>query len=196
MRLHFGPRPPPQVLSLDIAMSQLHNSHLLASAFPPPAPTDREDGSRVVTSLRLNRRLIIRHALISLAFVLLFLLLNHPEVIVLSRLGSAAWYPATGLVLVLLLGISPWYGFLVCFSAALAGILIYQQPLTSLSGTLGAVACSAFYVGAAYVLRGALHIDLGLRERRDVVRYVSVTTAAAFGSTAIGVACLAADHAI
>jgi signal transduction histidine kinase/DNA-binding response OmpR family regulator len=140
--------------------------------------------------------LVIRHALVSLAFVLLFLLLNHPEVIVLSRLGSAAWYPATGLVLALLLGISPWYGFLVCFSTALAGILIYQQPLTSFSGTVGAVACSAFYVGAACVLRGSLHIDLGLRERRDVVRYVPVTTVAALGSTAVGVACLAADHAI
>jgi len=144
----------------------------------------------------LNKRVIIRHALVSLAFVLLFLLLNHPEVIVLSRLGSAAWYPATGLALALLLGISPRYGFLVCFSTVLAGILIYQQPLMSFSGTVGAVGCTGFYVAAAYVLRGSLRIDLGLRERRDVVRYVAVTTAAALGSTAIGVACLAADHTI
>ncbi len=143
-----------------------------------------------------NKPVIIRHALVSLCFVLLFLLLNFPEVIVLSHLGSAAWYPATGLVLALMLGISPWYGVLVCFSAAVAGILIYQQPLMSLSGTVGAVGCSAFYAAAAYVLRGLLKIDLSLRERRDVVRYVSVTTAAALGSTAIGVACLAADHAI
>src|SRR5580658_5590285 len=148
------------------------------------------------TSLSHKKRVIIRHALVSLSFVLIFLLLNHPGVIVLSHLGSAAWYPATGLVLALMLGISPWYGFLVCFSTALAGILIYQQPLASFGGTVGAVSFGAFYAAAAYVLRGSLKIDLGFRERRDVVRYLSVTTAAALGSTAIGVACLAADHAI
>jgi hypothetical protein len=46
-------------------MSQLHNSHLLASAFQPPAPTAQEHGPRVGTSLRLNKRLIIRHALVT-----------------------------------------------------------------------------------------------------------------------------------
>jgi signal transduction histidine kinase/DNA-binding response OmpR family regulator len=177
-------------------MSQFHNSHLLATPLQPLAPTGREHASQVGTALILNQRVIIRHALVSLALVLLFLLLNHPEVIVLSRLGSVAWYPATGLALALLLGISPRYGFLVCFSNALAGILIYQQPLMSFSGTLGAVGCTAFYVAAAYVLRGSLRIDLGLRARRDVVRYVAVTTAAVLGSTVIGVACLAADHTI
>ncbi len=148
------------------------------------------------TSLSHKKRIIIRHALVSLCFVVVFLLLNHPGVMVLSHLGSAAWYPATGLVLALMLGISPWYGFLVCISTAFAGILIYQQPLASFSGTVGAVSFAAFYAAGAYVLRGSLKIDLGFRERQDVVRYVSVTAAAALGSTAIGVACLAADHAI
>jgi signal transduction histidine kinase/CheY-like chemotaxis protein/HPt (histidine-containing phosphotransfer) domain-containing protein len=159
-------------------------------------PNGQRRRRQVGASLLRNQRQIIRHGVVSLCFVLLFLLLNYPEVIVLSRLGSAAWYPATGLVLALLLGLSPCYGFLVCFSSALAGILIYQQPLMSLSGTVGAVVCSALYAAAAYVLRGPLKIDLDLREQRDVVRYVSVTTAAALGSTAVGVACLAADHAI
>jgi signal transduction histidine kinase/DNA-binding response OmpR family regulator len=159
-------------------------------------PTGQKHTHRIGTSLMRNKRVIIRHAVVSVCFVLLFLLLNYPEVIVLSHLGSVAWYPATGLALALLLGVGPWYGFLVCFSTALAGVLIYQQPLMSVSGTVGAAGCSAFYVTAAYLLRGSLKIDLTLRERRDVVRYVSVTTAAALGSTAIGVACLAADHAI
>ena len=159
-------------------------------------PSGRRHKSRVGAWLVDNKRLIISQALVSLSFVLLFFLLNYPEVIVLSRLGSAAWYPATGLVLALMLGISPWYGFLVCVSAALAGILIYQQPLVSLSGTVGAVSFAAFYAAAAYVLRGLLQIDLDFRERRDVVRYISVTTVAALASTVIGVACLAADHSI
>jgi len=143
-----------------------------------------------------NQRLIIRHALLSLSFVMLFLVLNRPEVIVISRLGSVVWYPATGLVLALLLGISPWYVFLVYFSDAFAGMLIYKQPLTSFSETIGALGVAGSYAAAAYVLRGPLQIDLGLRRRRDVFIYVSVTTVAASVSTALGVACLALDHAI
>ena len=53
-----------------------------------------------------SRRSIFRHALISLSFLLLYLLLNRPEVMLFSRIGFVAWYPATGLVMALLLGIS------------------------------------------------------------------------------------------
>jgi signal transduction histidine kinase/DNA-binding response OmpR family regulator/HPt (histidine-containing phosphotransfer) domain-containing protein len=143
-----------------------------------------------------EQRLIIRHALLSLAFVLFFLLLNRPEVIVISKLGSAVWYPAAGLLFALMLAISPWYAVLVCFADALAGVLIYHQPLISFGGTVGAIGVCGFYALAAYLLRGPLRIDLGLHRRRDVVLYISVTTAAALGSTALGVACLVLDHTI
>jgi hypothetical protein len=71
-----------------------------------------------------SRRLITRHALVSLSFVLLYLLLNRPEVIFFSRIGFVAWYPAIGLVMALLLGVSPWYAFVVCLADALAGKII------------------------------------------------------------------------
>src|SRR6266566_2941544 len=143
-----------------------------------------------------SRRLIIRHALVSLSFVLLYLLLNRPEVIFLSRIGFVAWYPAIGLVMALLLGVSPWYALLACFSDALAGRVIYSQPATSFSNTVAAVGIAVCYGAAAYVLRGTLQIDLGLRRRRDVVRYVLVSATAAAGATIVGVACLVADHSI
>jgi len=143
-----------------------------------------------------SRRLIIRHALVSLSFVLLYLLLNPPEVIFLSRIGFVAWYPAIGLVMALLLGVSPWYALLACFSDALAGRVIYSQPATSFSNTVAAVGIAVCYGAAAYVLRGTLQIDLGLRRRRDVVRYVLVSATAAAGATIVGVACLVADHSI
>ncbi|MHB8218046.1 MAG: GGDEF domain-containing protein [Candidatus Sulfotelmatobacter sp.] len=143
-----------------------------------------------------SRRLILRHALVSIAFVVLYLLLNRPEVIFISRIGFTAWYPAIGLVMALLLGVSPWYALPVCFSTALAGRLIYGQPVMSYGGTVDAVGIAVCYGAAAYVLRGPLQIDLGLRHRRDVVRYVLVSVAAAAGATIIGVACLIADHSI
>jgi diguanylate cyclase (GGDEF)-like protein/PAS domain S-box-containing protein len=143
-----------------------------------------------------SSRLIIRHAILSIVFVLVYLALNQPAVILISRLGSVAWYPATGLALAVLLGISPWYAVLVCFADALAGALIYHQPLLSFGETVGSVGVAACYCTAAYILRGPLQIDLGLRRRQDVVRYVFVNMTAAVVATVIGVACLAADKSI
>jgi signal transduction histidine kinase/DNA-binding response OmpR family regulator len=141
-------------------------------------------------------RLILRHARLSLVFVILLLLLNRPEVIVVSRLGYVVWFPAAGLAVALMLGISPWYAPLVCLSGILAGKMFYHQPLATFGETIGAIGGAGCYAAAAYVLRGPLRIDPGLRRRRDVVRYVFLTTIAALGSTTIGVACLAADRTI
>ncbi|HKB98548.1 MAG TPA: diguanylate cyclase [Terriglobales bacterium] len=143
-----------------------------------------------------SRRLIIRHALVSLSFVLLYLLLNRPEVIFFSRVGFVAWYPAIGLVMALLLGVTPWYALLVCLVDALAGKIVYSQSALSFSNTAGAVGVAVCYGAAACVLRGPLEIDLGLRRRRDVVRYVLVSATAATAATIIGVACLITDHSI
>src|SRR6266853_630021 len=143
-----------------------------------------------------SRRSIFRHALISLSFLLLYLLLNRPEVIFFSHIGFVAWYPAIGVVMALLLGISPWYALLACFADAFASRVIYSQPVMSFSNTVGTVGIGVCYGAAAYVLRRPLQIDLGLRRRRDVVRYVSVSAAAAVVATMISVACLIADHSI
>ena len=83
-----------------------------------------------------SRRLIFRHAILSLSFVGIYLCLNRPEVILISHLGTTAWYPATGLVLGLMLGVSPWYVLLTALADALAGALIYHQPLGSASETM------------------------------------------------------------
>jgi diguanylate cyclase (GGDEF)-like protein/PAS domain S-box-containing protein len=143
-----------------------------------------------------SRRLILRHALISLWFVLLYLLLNRPEVVFFSRIGFVTWYPAVGLAMALMLGVSPWYALLVCFSAAFANIVLYAQPALSFSNTVDAAGIALCYGAAAFLLRGPLEIDLGLRRRRDVVRYVLVSASAAVGATIIGVTCLVADHSI
>jgi len=143
-----------------------------------------------------SQRRIFRHAFVSISFVLLYLLLNRPEVIFISRIGFVAWYPAIGLVIALLLGVSPWYALLVCFADALAARVIYDQPIMSFSSTVGSVGSALCYGAAAYVLRAYLRIDLGLRRRRDVVYYVVASAIAAAGATIFGVACLIADHSV
>jgi diguanylate cyclase (GGDEF)-like protein/PAS domain S-box-containing protein len=143
-----------------------------------------------------SRRLIIRQTSVSLTFVSLYLLLNRPEVVLFSRIGVVAWYPAIGLSMALMLGVSPWFSLLVCLSDALAGTLVYAGPAWSFSNTIDAAGIAACYGAAAYVLRGPLQIDLGLRRRRDVIRYVLVSATAATVATLIGVACLVADRSI
>jgi signal transduction histidine kinase/CheY-like chemotaxis protein/HPt (histidine-containing phosphotransfer) domain-containing protein len=146
--------------------------------------------------MKIGSRNVIGHALLSAVALVFFILLNRPEVILISGLGSVAWYPATGLVMALLLAISPWYAPLACLASALAGFLIYQQPFTSWGATIGAVAFGASYATAAHILRDRVRIDIRLRCRRDVACYLLVTTAAALIATFIGVACLAADRSI
>jgi diguanylate cyclase (GGDEF)-like protein/PAS domain S-box-containing protein len=154
--------------------------------------------SGLISRLRsgIAQRLISRHALVSLSFVLLYLLLDRPEVIFISRIGFVAWYPAIGLIMALLVGISPWYSLLACFSVSLASSVIYAQPVMSFSNMVDPVGIAICYGAAAYVLRGPLQMDLGLRRRRDVVRYVFVSAIAAAGATIFGVGCLLADHSI
>jgi len=142
------------------------------------------------------RRTIIRHVLVSGVFVLLYLLLNRPEVVFFSRIGFVAWYPAIGLVMALMVGVNPWYALLVCLADAFAARVIYGQPVMSYSSTVDAAAVAICYGSAAYVLRGPLQIDLELRRRSDVVRYVLVSGVAAGVATIFGVACLIADHGI
>src|SRR6267378_4146812 len=114
-----------------------------------------------------SRRTLIRHAVVSLLFVLFYLLLNQPEIVFFSRIGFVAWYPAIGVVMALMLGVSPWYALLACFADAFASRVIYSQPVMSFSNTVGTVGIAVCYGAAAYALRGPLQIDLGLRRRRD-----------------------------
>jgi PAS domain S-box-containing protein len=148
------------------------------------------------TSFLLRINPILRHALFSLGFIASYLFLSRPEVIFLTRLGFVAWYPAVGLSLALLLGISPWYVFLTCFCDALAGTIFYDQSFKSFTGTVGTIGVAACYATAAYLLRGPLRIDLNLRQQRDVLLYLLVTITAAAVSSAAGVTALALDHAI
>ena len=143
-----------------------------------------------------GRAVIVRRAVLSVCFVALYVLLNRSDILIETQLGFTLWYPATGLSLALMLGISPWYALLVCLAGIASGAWIYHQPLASWSESLGSIAYAAIYAGASIALRGPLRIDTGLNRRRDVVRYVFVTLTAAILATAVGVGCLVADHTI
>src|SRR5579863_3498345 len=107
----------------------------------------------VKLSIKDEKRKIILHGVLSLVFLTAFILLNRPEVILISHLGSVVWYPAAGLAFALLLGVSPYYAILVSIGGALAGMMIYGQPPTTYSETIGSIGISLFYAIAARHLR-------------------------------------------
>jgi len=150
----------------------------------------------VWVSFMRHRRLIFRHVLLCLCFIPISLLLSRPEVILLARLGSVVWYPASTLSLALMLAVSPWYFFLACFSDTLASALYYHQPLFSFTELLSTMGTSSCSLAAAYLLRGPLRIDLGLRRQKDVVRFLYVTTVAGLAASILGVTGLALDGSV
>jgi diguanylate cyclase (GGDEF)-like protein/PAS domain S-box-containing protein len=138
----------------------------------------------------------MRHGLLAIAFILGYLTLSLPQVTFITQIGFTAWYPAIGLVLALLLGVSPGYAVVAIAADSLASLFIYHQPLRSYSGILGVTGCASCYALGAFVLRGRFRIDPGLPRRQDVVRYLSVTAIMAIPSTVVGVSCLLADRTI
>ena len=140
-----------------------------------------------------RKHLIYRHLLICVCFVPISLLLSRPDVILLARLGSVVWYPATALSLALMLAVSPWYFFLGCITDTLASALFYQQPFWSFTELFSTIGSNACCLGAACLLRGPLRIDLGLRRQRDVVRYLFVTSVAGLAGSVLGIAGLTLD---
>jgi diguanylate cyclase (GGDEF)-like protein/PAS domain S-box-containing protein len=148
------------------------------------------------SSILRCRPRIIRHTLLSLAFILVYMVLALPGTVFISHLGITAWYPANGLVFALLLEAGPWYALLVAFADALAGAVIYHQPLLSFGETLGAVTIAGLYTAGAVILRGPLKIDPSLQRGRDVARYVFVASSSAMASTVTSVAYLLVDHTI
>src|SRR4029077_15290938 len=89
------------------------------------------------TSAVQNDHLIARHVLFALSFILAYLLLNQPWIILVSpSLGFTAWYPATGLIFAVMLCLGPRYFPLIVLTDVLAGFVIYHQPLVSWSSTI------------------------------------------------------------
>ena len=139
---------------------------------------------------------IARHTVLGAAFVLAYLALCLPQVTYITQIGFTAWYPAIGLVVALLVGVSPWYVFAAVIADTVASLLIYHQPLVSYTGVVGVIASASCYALGASVLRDHFPIDPRLPRRQDVMRYLLVNAVSAIGSTAIGVTCLLADRMV
>src|SRR6202795_2899922 len=148
----------------------------------------RDSGGRIA--------LVGRYGILAVALLLLYLLLNRPEIILISNLGFTAWYPAVGLIFAVMLGVSPRYLPVVILGDILASLIIYHQSMYSWSVVPSSILGDSLYAVAAYVLKHKIKIDRTLSQLSDVLRYLAVTLTAAIFATVAGVTCLAADGSI
>jgi two-component system, LuxR family, sensor kinase FixL len=158
--------------------------------FQPHSKTTAHEKSQA------RNRAILGHAILCIGSFLVYLLLNRPEVLLLSRLGIIVWYPAVGLGFALMLAISPRYMPLFVVAGVAAGLLFYRQPFYSWGTLVGIPIETALYAVAAHLLRGPLKIDSSLGQRRDVMRYVLITSVTAIVGSIAGALCLWGDHTI
>src|SRR6202140_3735156 len=116
--------------------------------------------------------LVGRYGILAVALLLLYLLLNRPEIILISNLGFTAWYPAVGLIFAVMLGVSPRYLPVVILGDILASLIIYHQPIYSWSVMPAAILGTSIYAGAAYVLKHKIKIDRTLTQPSEGLRYL------------------------
>src|SRR5258708_24784700 len=143
-----------------------------------------------------GRRTVLGHTILCVSVLLIYLLLNRPDVILLSRLGLTAWYPAIGLAFAIMLAISPRYMLLFAIAGSISGILFYHQPFYSWGTLVGLPLEIAAYAAAAYLLRGPLRIDSSLGQRRERLRDGVVSSSAAIPPPQWGGSCLSARRTI
>src|SRR5260370_36975193 len=157
------------------------------------ADIQHQSESTTESLVQSGTRTVLGHTILCVSVLLIYLLLNRPDVILLSRLGLTAWYPAVGLAFAMMLAISPRYMLLFAIAGSISGMLFYHQPFYSW-GTLAGVPLEiTAYAAAAYLLRGPLRSDSSLGQRRGVVRYGVSVSAAGISGTAGGGVFLMAD---
>src|SRR5258706_13242605 len=189
-------------LAWRLTCTELNPNHMLRATTISPSQSatiaDIQHQSEPTTEslFQSGTRTVLGHTILCVSLLLIYLLLNRPDVILLSRLGLTAWYPAIGLAFAIMLAISPRYMLLFAIAGSISGMLFYHQPFYSWGTLVGVPLEIAAYAAAAYLLRGPLRIDSSLGQRRGVMGYVGAPLVAAIPATQGGGLCLCAGPTI
>jgi diguanylate cyclase (GGDEF)-like protein/PAS domain S-box-containing protein len=143
----------------------------------------------------IDRSAILRATLLLVVFFV-FLLLTRPEVILLSKLGTTLWYPATGVAFAVMLTVSPRFFPLFVVGGAASAVFFYHQPLGAWSTIPGPLVETGAYAVSAELLRRLVTRKWTLSRVREVWNYLLGALTAAGFAAPIGAACLWADHSI
>src|SRR5260370_24247178 len=102
-------------LAWRLTCTELNPNHMLRATTISPSQSatiaDIQHQSEPTTEslFQSGTRTVLGHAILCVGVLLLYLLLNRPDVILLSRLGLTAWCPAVLLSFSIMLAICPSY---------------------------------------------------------------------------------------
>ena len=122
-----------------------------------------------------NPRPILRSALIVVAYLGAFIILDFITKQFQELPGVVAWYPPAGLTYTLLLVFGIGFGPAVTIALLISSLFIYHMPQPTYLLFLWALVISVIYSLAAAFLRRRIHFDWQLRKLRDVTWFVFTT---------------------
>jgi PAS domain S-box-containing protein len=134
-----------------------------------------------------------KQLLLSVSFLIVFLLLDGSSTASQVWEGAPTWYLPVGLAVALLLCGGVRYLPLVLITALVAAVVNYHLPLFSWSGLPGTTALYVFYMGGIALLRGPWRIDPKLGNLRDVGRFALVLLVTAIPTALIGLSSVLGD---
>jgi PAS domain S-box-containing protein len=125
--------------------------------------------------LHRNPTQLLRTALIIVAYLIAFILLDYITKQFQQLPGVVAWYPPAGLTYALLLVFGARFFPAVTIALLIDSIFIYHMPQPSYLLVLWALVISLIYGFTAAFLRQKIRLDWQLRKLRDVTWFVLTT---------------------
>jgi two-component system sensor histidine kinase/response regulator len=129
-------------------------------------------------------------------FIALYVLLDRSTVAFQIWAQISAWYPPTGLALVVLIGLGIRYAPVILLAECIASVVNYHLPVRTYSFVAGNVNFVVVYGAAAMILRRVVKIDWRLRSMRDVSWLLLVGGCSSGIVAFVGTRFLTADHLI
>jgi signal transduction histidine kinase/CheY-like chemotaxis protein/integral membrane sensor domain MASE1 len=145
--------------------------------------------------LNWSRAPFYKQLLLTVIFLVAFLLLDWSSTASQGWAGAPTWYLPVGLTLALLLCGGMRYLPLVLISTLVAAVVNYHRPIISWCGLPGGVVYIP-YIGGVILLRGRWRIDPKLGNSRDVGRFALVLLGAAIPGAFIGMLTLLGDGVV
>jgi PAS domain S-box-containing protein len=138
----------------------------------------------------------LRHLLVALCFVGVYVLVDRTTVAFQIWTEISAWYPPTGLALAALIGLGWRYAPVILLAECIASVVNYHLPVRSYSFVIGNVEFILVYTMAAVLLRRVVKMDWRLRTMRDVTWLLLIATCASCIVAFVGTRFLQADGLI
>jgi signal transduction histidine kinase/DNA-binding response OmpR family regulator/integral membrane sensor domain MASE1 len=143
-----------------------------------------------------SRDTVYKQLLLSIVFLLSFLLSDVASTASRTWQGAPAWYLPVGLALALMLYGGTSYLPLIFLCSFITAVVNYHRPIFSWCGIPGVIAIYLPYVAGTAILRGRWRIDPALGKLRDVGRFVLTFLVGAIFNALFGTLTLLGDGLI